>query len=246
MAVDEALALLCRDQAVLRFYAWEIPTISIGYFQRSDDIDLDVCRAFAVRLVRRPTGGRAVLHARELTYSLIIPLHTPWTSCSIVESYRRINACLRRGLETLGLRGSIEVAPGQAADASSPFCFSAIARHEVLVAGKKVIGSAQRRFPAALLQQGSILLDVNPEDFLAFLRPGDRTTTAPSIRSIGSLREALGRLPDRASVEGAVLEGFSREMGVDFAEASLARDERGLAEHLAAVRYACDEWTFRR
>lgn len=246
MGIDEALALLCRDHAILRFYAWETPTLSIGYFQHTDEIDLGACRKSAVYLVRRPTGGRAVLHQQDLTYSLVIPLRPPWTEFSISESYRRINSCLRRGLETLGLEVSNGIPPGHSSREPSPFCFSAIARYEVLVGGKKVIGSAQRRFPSALLQQGSILLDFDPAAIPVLLRPGERAATVDSLRMIGSLREALGWLPDRAEVEEAIGEGFAREMGIELAEGILEPEEFKLSDQLAANRYACDDWTFRR
>lgn len=246
MGVDEALATLCRDRPILRFYSWKAPTLSIGYFQRSSDIDLGACHASSVCLVRRPTGGRAVLHQRDLTYSLVIPLRPPWTEFSIAESYRRINSCLKLGLETLGLAATIGMAPGPAGRAQSPFCFSAIARHEVLVGGRKVIGSAQRRFPSALLQQGSILLDFDPAELLLLLRHQGRASTVDALGMVGTLREAIGRFPDRVDVEGAIREGFACGMGVEFAEATLEQEERELSEQLAASRYTSEDWTFRR
>ena len=246
MGVDEALATLCRDQAVLRFYGWEAPTLSIGYFQRTDEIDLAACRTSAVSLVRRPTGGRAVLHRQDLTYSLVLPLRPVWTGLSIAESYRRISSCLRRGLEILGVEASIEDTSGHAGNASSPLCFSAVGRYDVLVGRKKVIGSAQRRFAAAILQQGSILLDFDPTGVAFLLRPGKRAGTADSLGTIGSLREALGWLPDRLVVEAAISEGISREMGIEFAEGTLEPGELTLSDQLAIDRYASEDWTFRR
>lgn len=245
MGVDEALATLCRGEVILRFYGWETPALSIGYAQRTDAIDLAACRRSAVELVRRPTGGRAVLHQRDLTYSLILPLRPPWTKLSIAESYRRINVCLLRGLERLGLEVEIGLHPRQVDGALSPFCFPAISRHEVLVSGKKVIGSAQRRFPTALLQQGSILLDFDPAGILALLRPAERATAAGALGTMGSLREALGWLPDRLEVEAAIREGFVREMGVEFVEGELRPEEFRLSVELATNRYASKTWTFR-
>ena len=246
MGVDEALATLCRDHPVLRFYGWEAPTLSIGYFQRTDEIDLGACCTSAVSLVRRPTGGRAVLHQQDLTYSLVLPLRPPWTGLSIAESYYRINSCLKRGLETLGVAASFGNAPGHASDASSPLCFSAVGRHDVLVGGKKVIGSAQRRFPAAILQQGSILLDFDPTGIAFLLRSGKRAATADLLGIIGSLRETMGWLPDRLVVEAAIREGVSREMGIEFGEGTLGPEELKLSDQLAMDRYASEVWTFRR
>src|SRR3990172_8485230 len=245
MGVDEALARLCRDHAVLRFYSWESSVLSIGYFQRAGEIDLAACRRSSICLVRRPTGGRAVLHQQDLTYSLVLPLRAPWREFSIAESYRRINACLQRGLELLGVPASVTIDLAHA-PYPSPFCFSTVVRHEVLVGGKKVIGSAQRRFPTALLPQGTILLDIDPTSLLALVRPDKRATMESSLDAIGSLREALGSLPDRLEGGGASQEGFCREMGVEFAEGTLEREEVMLAHELSASRYASDDWTFRR
>ncbi|MGB4782613.1 lipoate--protein ligase family protein [Candidatus Methylomirabilis sp.] len=245
MGVDEALATLCRDGATLRFYAWEAPTLSIGYSQRSNDIDPAACRNSTVHLVRRPTGGRAVLHQQDLTYSLILPLRPPWTKISIVESYRQINVSLLRGLETLGLKVRVGRRPRQINGALSPFCFTAISQHEVLVGRKKVIGSAQRRFPTALLQQGSILLDFDPAGILDLLRPADRAAAAGAFERVGSLREALGWLPNRLEVETAIRNGFAEEMGIEFVEGELRPEELRLSVELAATRYGSDGWTFR-
>src|SRR3990172_2535521 len=208
MAVDEALARLCQDHAVLRFYSWEPSVLSIGYFQRAGEIDLAACRKSSICLVRRPPGGRAVLHQQELTYSLVLPLRAPWREFSIAESYRLINACLQRGLELLGVPASMTIDLAHAPYPLSPFCFSTIARHEVLVGGKKAIGSAQRRFPTALLQQGTILLDLDPTSLLALVGPDQRAAMEGSLDAIGSLRGALGSLPDPLEGEGAVQGGL--------------------------------------
>ena len=245
MGVDEALATLCRDGATLRFYAWETPTLSIGYSQRINDIDSAACRKSTVHLVRRPTGGRAVLHQQDLTYSLILPLRPPWTKISIIESYRQINVSILRGLETLGLKVRLGRRPRQVNGALSPFCFTAISHYEVLVGRKKVIGSAQRRFPTALLQQGSILLDFDPAGILDLLRPAERAAAAGAFETVGSLREALGWLPNRLEVETAVRNGFAEEMGIEFVDGELRPEEFRLSVELAATRYASEDWTFR-
>lgn len=246
MGIDEALTTLCGDSAILRFYTWEAPTLSIGFSQRSADIDLATCRTFTMPVVRRPTGGRAVLHQWDLAYSLILPLCPSWAKISIAESYRRINACLLRGLEMLGLEVSVARRPKPADGALASFCFPAISQHEVLVGGKKVIGSAQRRFPAALLQQGSILMDFDPTGILDFLRQTERVAAAGNLEMVGSLRDALGRLPSRGEIETAIRDGFSAEMGIEFVEGQLRPEEFRLSVELAATRYGSADWTFRR
>lgn len=246
MGIDEALANLCRDRVTLRFYAWEAPTLSIGYAQRCDDIDLTACRTSAVALVRRPTGGRAVLHQQDLTYSLILPLRPPWTTFSIAESYRLINVCLLRGLERLGLKATIGRRPRQSVGALSPFCFPAISQYDVMIGEKKVIGSAQRRFPGALLQQGSILLDFDASGIRALVRRDEQAAATGALRKVGSLREAMGRLPDRLEVETAIRDGLAAEMGIEFVEGELGPEECELSMQCAAARYASPNWTFRR
>jgi lipoate-protein ligase A len=245
MGIDEALATLCRDRATLRFYAWEAPTLSIGYAQRCSGIDLAACRSSMVTLVRRPTGGRAVLHRQDLTYSLILPLRPPWTTCSIAESYRLIHKCLLRGLETFGLNASIGYRSTRADGSLAPFCFPAIARDDIVVDGKKIIGSAQRRFPAALLQQGSILLDFDPASILALLGSDERAAAAGALTTVGSLREVMGRLPYRWEVEAAVCKGLAAGMEVEFAQGELEPEEFDLSMQLAATRYGSQSWTFR-
>lgn len=245
MGIDEALATLCRDRTTLRFYAWEAPTLSIGYAQRCDDIDVAACGTSKVTLVRRPTGGRAVLHRQDLTYSLILPLRPPWTTYSIAESYRLINRCLLRGLEVLGVKANIGRRSKRADGALAPFCFSTIVQDELLVDGKKIIGSAQRRFPGALLQQGTILLDFDPAGILALLCADARAAAAGALMAVGSLRETLGRLPHRLEVEAAIRNGFAEEMGVEFAQGELDPEEFELSMQLAETRYGSQSWTFR-
>lgn len=246
MGVDEALATLCRDVPVLRLYAWEASTVSLGCVQRGADIDPAACRRSAVAVVRRPTGGRAVLHNRDVAYSLILPLRPPWTTMSITESYRRINACLRRGLEMLGLKASMASRPEPLDGALASFCFPAIAQYEVLVGGKKVIGSAQRRFPSALLQQGSIVSDVDRAAMLALLPQPERAAAADRVDMIGSIRDALGWLPDCREIGTAIRDGFAAEMDIEFVEGRLRPEECRLSAEFAIGRYSASNWTFRR
>jgi lipoate-protein ligase A len=154
--------------------------------------------------------------------------------------------CLLRGLERLGAKVTIGRRPRQADGALSPFCFPAISQYELLVGGKKVIGSAQRRFPEAILQQGSILLDFDPSGTLALLCPNEQAAAVGALGTVGSLREALGRLPDRREVETAILGGFASEMGIHFIKGELGVEECELSMQYAAGRYASTNWTFRR
>ncbi|HSR42176.1 MAG TPA: hypothetical protein VLL48_08395, partial [Longimicrobiales bacterium] len=158
MAADHALARdLPSDQAVLRLYGWSGPTLSLGRNEPARGrYDPDLARRLGVALVRRPTGGRAVLHHREVTYAVAAPV-APFGG--LRSAYRAINAALVRGLARLGvpagLAGSDAAGGGLAPDAGA--CFRAPAPGEVVVGGRKLVGSAQVRFGGTLLQHGSIL-----------------------------------------------------------------------------------------
>ncbi|HDR91222.1 MAG TPA: lipoate--protein ligase family protein [candidate division Zixibacteria bacterium] len=139
---------------ILRFYDWLNPTLTIGYGQPRDDIDFDALRADGVDFAVRPTGGRAVLHWDEVTYSIILPANHPISESSVIESYKIISEGLVAGLRRLDIPA--EVTRGELGGHKNPSCFSSTSRYEVVVGGRKLIGSAQRRKHGALLQQGSI------------------------------------------------------------------------------------------
>ncbi len=174
MEFDERLAERAGsgdDLSILRLYGWKPHAISIGRNQSMDDFDLESMRQAGLDIVRRPTGGRAILHAEELTYCVV-------TSCrdhSPREIYHWINKGLLEGLRFLGIRA-------QMTDASPDFnelyrqpasvaCFSGSAKSEIQFEGKKLIGSAQRRYGSVVLQHGSLLLDSHHLDIVKFLSP---------------------------------------------------------------------------
>ena len=162
MELDEAIARKVASGSslsVLRFFQWEPYCISLGKNQKADDIDSGKCREAGIDIVYRPTGGRAILHADELTYSVIFKDDI---SGSIEETYCRISEALAKGLRKLGIPA--QMAPVQPdfkflyKQPSSAACFSSSAKYEIQVNGKKLVGSAQRRFNGAVLQHGSILI----------------------------------------------------------------------------------------
>jgi len=167
MAIDEAILTAVaegKSPPTLRFFAWEPPCLSIGYSQAADDVDITKCQQAGVNVVRRPTGGRAILHTDELTCSIVASQGEPRVAGGVVESYRRLSAGLVRGLRFLGVdvaqaeAGHGTVAPiGQDADVSAA-CFDAPSAYEVTAGGKKLVGSAQVRRRGAVLQHGSLLL----------------------------------------------------------------------------------------
>lgn len=180
-----------------------------------------------IDVVRRPTGGRAVLHEAELTYALVAPAGDPRFPPTVPGTYQVVAEALRDALAALGVR-EVTLAPRRAAAATDPACFGAPSRAELLVANRKVAGSAQRRTRRAFLQHGSILLDPDPTRLAACLRAADPAALAATM--IG-LREALGgRAVGPETVATALEAALGARLGVRFVPGGLApREEAVLA-----------------
>lgn len=250
MALDEALLEL-QSQGLsvptLRTYGWEPPCLSLGYFQSIGDVDLEACRRSGVDLVRRPTGGRAVLHHRELTYSLAAPADHPLVSGGIKESYAKISQGLLLGLARLGVEARVE-RRGKAG-AWTGACFEVASDYELVAGGKKMVGSAQLRRRGVLLQHGSLLLGFDADALLGLLAlpPGlERGRVAAYLRErVGSLRELLGREVGLAEAAQALRAGFQAAWGVEMAPGELTPEERALAGELEA-KYRSEAWNLRK
>ncbi len=248
MALDDAIAQAVGQGRVgptLRYYTWDAPTVSLGCLQAAEGaIKGEVCRERAVRIVRRPTGGRAVLHDAELTYSACVRVDGGWGGLSVGESFRRIGAALVAGLRRLGIIASLGSAectgdrPGQVGA-----CFQLPRMPAVLVSGRKLIGSAQRRWHGAILQHGSLLLDVDLEMQQAVFPSWPRDEPDRGVTCVKSL---LGHVPPRAEIERALLVGWTEVLGVRGVPGALTREERQEAEQLVSARYGTIEWTWRR
>ena len=237
MAVDHALFESVQNGAVpaLRFYRWQPACLSLGRNQpaRSQQNEIE---SLNVDLVRRPTGGMAVLHDCELTYSVVLPVTTLGSPRN---AYVSINGALLSGLAKLGV-------PAQPAEADTTrvtfrnggSCFAGTAPGEVGVAGRKLVGSAQRYEHRTILQHGSILLD--GDQSVADLLGGTRD----SARGATALRRVLGRVPEWAELVDAFRSGFEEHLGIALAPASLAFNELARARELTH-HYATNEWTWR-
>jgi lipoate-protein ligase A len=159
MACDYVLSnnTQADGEAILRLYAWEHPTISLGFHQKAEDIDWVLCAKGGIEVVRRPTGGRAILHWNEITYSFIFPLSNERGKTLLREIYRKVHSAILYAIRQSG--SIIDFSPGRkAGQMRNPLCFASSAGTELEVGGKKVVGSAQRLFDNAILQHGSILL----------------------------------------------------------------------------------------
>ena len=243
MAVDEAILTLFPQLRVptLRFYSWKRPTLSIGYFQSVKEINLQECRRRGYEFVRRPTGGRAVLHDQELTYSVVCSIEI--LSESVAKSHQILSEALALGLRQLSLQA--ELTRARKSDSTSA-CFAAPSWAELTVNGKKVIGSAQMRTKQAILQHGSIPLRLDLDKLLGLLTPRSRHLESGLKLKATSLNELVGREFSISEVKRAILRGFEQRFEIHIQAAPLAPEELSLAKKLAAERYANPDWTFRR
>ncbi|MBI3327957.1 MAG: lipoate--protein ligase family protein [Nitrospinae bacterium] len=258
MAVDEAILEACAAGKVsptLRFYMWSPPALSLGYGQPIEAaIDLARCRALGIDIVRRPTGGRAVLHEHEVTYSVVIREDDPRVASGVLASYLTMSQALMRGFSYLDINA--ELLPlrrptSLPADAESPACFTTPSSYEVAVGGRKVVGSAQRRVHGVILQHGSIPLSLDLEKLFSLLRPvkyaSAPVTAAAEYRTrMTSLEEAGGRSYPYAEVMEALGRGFSEVWGVELIPGRLTAEERQSCAHLRATKYGSPAWTWRR
>jgi len=237
MALDHALAATLEPGAgVVRFYSWTAPTVSFGRNEPAHGrYDLDAARRQGIHFVRRPTGGRAVLHAHEITYSVIAPIRSLGGARA---AYRRINEGLVQGLAQLGVAAWLsEGGPPLAPDAGP--CFGAPAPGEVVTGGSKLIGSAQARVGDHLLQHGSVILS-GDQSALARL-----AGAVPDGMRPATLEDHLTRA-DRDGVIEALAGGILLALGGSWSKGGYSPTETGVAQRLERERYAQDAWTWRR
>ncbi len=173
MAVDDLLARQMGellDRPILRFFTWNPFCISLGYHQKIEEIALERCKQTGVEVVRRPTGGRAILHAQELTYSVVYPFQ----ELDVMGFYRLIHLPFVQALKELGVPAQFQKAQPDLRrfyrTDKAAVCFASAAKYEVEVEGRKLIGSAQRVYENAILQHGSLLIGAYHEKLVDFLR----------------------------------------------------------------------------
>lgn len=255
MAIDEAiLHALAEGQGspTLRFFQWEPPCLSLGYNQHWQEVDEAACRRLGYTWTRRPTGGKAILHTDEVTYSLIIPQDDPRIQGGIVESYRILSFGLLRGLEKLGVQavqaGKEEVTASTRVAPGGPVCFDTPSRYEITWQGKKLIGSAQLRRRKIVLQHGTLPLYGDLNRILEALNFSveERARQAELLpqRAI-TLEQVLGQKLCYQEVVAALTEGFAEEFNLNLQPQPLSKLEQTLADKLRAEQYAHDSWNKR-
>lgn len=229
MALDEALLnFVSRGEIdpVVRFYTWNPPTLSIGYFQRlSKEIDIAKVKEKGYGLVRRQTGGRGVLHDKELTYSVIVPEAHPDMPQTVTEAYRVISGGLLEGFKLLGFDAHFAVPRSKEErerlkQPRSSVCFDAPSWYELVVEGKKIAGSAQTRQKGVILQHGSILQDVDIDDLFDMFIFKNERLKAKMKEAFVEKAVAINDLSDEtvtlAQMEVAFKEGFKKALDIEF------------------------------
>ena len=259
MALDEALLEWHSKGLIpptIRFYGWNPATLSVGYFQKADkEIDFEAVQNYELGFIRRPTGGRGVLHDQELTYSVIVSEDHPDMPKTVTEAYRVISEGILQGFRLLDLDAYFAIPRTEEEkqglkDPRSSVCFDAPSWYELVVEGRKVAGSAQTRQKGVILQHGSILLDID-EDMLfnLFKYPSERVKERMQ-RNFKNKAVAINALrPTPVTIDqakAAFRKGFEDGLNISLEPYMLSKEEVDYVEHLIVTKYATDEWNFKR
>jgi lipoyltransferase/lipoate-protein ligase len=236
MAVDRAILVENSEGKVpptVRFYGWIPPAISIGYFQSvAEEIDVNACEKLGIDYVRRMTGGGAVFHDKELTYSIVIPEAHPAIPKNILKSYGRICNALLQGLAQLGINGTY-----------API-------NDILVDGKKISGNAQTRKANTILQHGTILLDVDVDTMFSLLKVPNEKIKDKLIQDVKqrvtSIQQILGKKIRFEEVAEALKLGFEEEFDVELIQGILTKEEKTLATQFEKECFSTTHWNHRR
>lgn len=254
MAVDEAILEAVgvgQSLPTLRLYAWQPGCLSLGVAQAVRQADVGRLERLGFDLVRRPSGGGAILHADELTYAVIAPAHETRLHGGLLESYRRIGQALAAGLGLLGLQVDAQL-PHRADAANrvrSPICFEVPSDYEITARGKKLVGSAQVRKRGAVLQHGSLPLEGDLGRVCAALAFGSEAerlaAQARLVTRATTLADALGRVVPWQTAADALADGFATAFGLVWQPGELSNEEGQRAAELRDEKYATKMWNDR-
>ena len=236
MGIDRAVLVANSEGKVpptVRFFAWKPPAISIGYFQSlEEEVDLYACGIHGVDYVRRITGGGAVFHDDELTYSIIIPESHSQIPKNIIESYGRICGALIKGLKQIGIESKY------------------VPINDIVAEGRKISGNAQTRKLKTVLQHGTILTDVNVDKMFSLLRvPNEKIKDkliADVKQRVTSIKHILGTETSFEEVAEAMKTGFEEEFNVELIEGTLTKYEISLAKKFEKEFFGTKDWNHRR
>lgn len=254
MAVDESiLESIYRGDSLptLRLYSWDPACLSLGHAQPCADVDFVRLRARGWDVVRRITGGRAILHTDELTYSVAGPAENPILAGSVLESYSRLAQALLRAVQDLSLPVEIQEDAGQVGNLShaNPVCFEVPSTYEITVNEKKLIGSAQARKKEGALQHGSLPLSgdlTRITQALVFKDEASRQNAADRLLARATTVESvLGYVVDWETAARSIVHAFEAQLGIAFERGELSAWESSRAEELVKEKYDHPSWTER-
>ncbi|MFJ7746150.1 biotin/lipoate A/B protein ligase family protein [Peribacillus sp. NPDC097295] len=259
MAMDEALLNWQSNgeiPPIIRFYGWKPATLSIGYFQKAEaEIDLTEVKRQGLGFVRRPTGGRAVLHEHELTYSVIVPESYPGMPNTVTEAYRVISEGILRGFRNLGLAAYFSVPETEQEKAvlkspKSSVCFDAPSWYELVVEGKKVAGSAQTRQKGVILQHGAILLELDEDKLFSVFKFSDERVKEKMKNNLKNKAVAINDLAGRKisilEAKQAFEKGFAEGLSIELEPFELNGEQLREVKDIAKNKYESDDWNFMR
>jgi lipoate-protein ligase A len=252
MAVDEAILESTGSRQTpptLRLYAWQPPCLSLGYAQSASEVDFAALQRLGWQIVRRPTGGRAILHTDELTYSVITPPDDPIMAGSILESYQHIAQALLHALNILGLQATADAQYPNGTAANGPVCFEVPSKYEITVMGKKLLGSAQARRSQGILQHGSFPLHgdlTRITQALVFQDENARQQAAKRLLAhAATAADHLAPPPTWQQAAQAFQSAFAQVLELDLIPGELTSTELERAQTLQTEKYATDSWTMR-
>ncbi|WP_393957236.1 lipoate--protein ligase family protein [Staphylococcus epidermidis] len=258
MAMDEALLnFVSRGEIdpVIRFYTWNPATLSIGYFQRlQKEIDIDKVKEKGYGLVRRQTGGRGVLHDKELTYSVIVSESHPNMPSTVTEAYKIISQGLLEGFKNLGFETYFAIPRSKEErdklkQPRSSVCFDAPSWYELVVEGRKIAGSAQTRQKGVILQHGSILQDIDIDDLFDMFKFKNERLKAKMKENFVQKAVAINDISNQHitlnEMENAFEAGFKKGLNIDFKPLELTEKQLEEVQELED-KYRSEAWMYRK
>lgn len=259
MALDEALLHWHSNgeiPPVIRFYEWNPATLSIGYFQKAyRDVDFEQLHKYQLGFVRRPTGGRAVLHEHELTYSIVVSERYPNMPKTVTEAYRVLSEGLLNGFINLGLDAYFSVPQTEAEKMAlqkpkSAVCFDAPSWYELVVEDRKIAGSAQTRQEGVILQHGSLLIDLDQEKLLSIFKFKDEEAREKMRKNLPLKTVAMNDLGKgtftTTDCVKALKKGFEEALEIELQPYELTDEQQRFVEELARTKYESDAWNFKK
>jgi len=253
MAVDESILEHIqrgKSKPTLRLYAWNPPCLSLGRAQPFADVDMERLKSRGWEVVRRVTGGRAILHTDELTYSVIGSTDEPMLAGGVLESYNRIAQALLYAVQSLSVPVEMKAhEDGHTSQNQNPVCFEVPSTYEITVNGKKLIGSAQARKKEGVLQHGSLPLTGDLTricDALVFQNESARDDAKARLMARATTIESvLGVETAWETAAQAFIRSFESKLGIQFEREEMSASEIQRTEELVNEKYAHPSWTER-